>query len=177
MSMDWTQEQEHIFSAYANTSDNLQVNASPGSGKTTVQCEIWNRSQKGDILYLAFNKAIVEEMCLRTTPRTGSKICTFNSLGHSICTQAFPGVKLNQYKIQKYIKSLVEHKIPKRNREKCKHELVKLVRYLKNIPHAISEEDMQGCIEFYDIDVYPDMQYHAMCVLNANLMLHERFYI
>src|SRR2546430_12550616 len=151
MSIQWSLEQLDIFSKYNDGCDNLQVNASPGSGKTTVQCEIWNRSHIGDTLYLAFNKAIVEEMYLRTQPRNGSKICTFNSLGHSICSQAFPGVKLNQYKIQKYVKALIEHKLSLKNKERNKYELIKLVRYLKNIPHAISEDDIQACIDFYDI--------------------------
>ncbi len=167
--MQWSLEQENIFSAYEDMSDNLQVNAAPGSGKTTVQCEIWNRSFIGNTLYLAFNKPIVEEMCLRTQPRHGSKISTFNSLGHSICINTWPGLKLNKYKIEKHVKALVEHKLPTRSKEKDKYELVKLVRYLKNIPHEVSSVDVQDTIDFYDIDMYPDMIEHALKVLLANI--------
>src|SRR6266853_893037 len=168
MNIQWSDEQLDIFSVYEDIQENIQVNASPGSGKTTIQCEIWNRSLLGNTLYLAFNKAIVEEMCLKTIPRHGSKISTFNSLGHSICMNTWPNIKFNVHKIAKHVRS-IEHLIPERNQ--CRYELIKLVKYLKNIPHAlhIDEGDVEDVTEFYDIDVYPDMVDHALHVLKENI--------
>ena len=67
--MAWSRYQEDIFDAVESTNDNLLVNACPGSGKTTTIREIWNRLPEDEsVIYLAFNKAIVEEArgrCLR----------------------------------------------------------------------------------------------------------------
>lgn len=67
--MQWSQYQESIFTAVSDDARSLLVEAVAGSGKTTTLVELINRIPQGKrTIFLAFNKAIAEELKKRVNP-------------------------------------------------------------------------------------------------------------
>lgn len=82
--MEWSNFQTDIFDATQADKSNLMIQACAGSGKTTVLVEIAKRCQ-GNILFLAFNKSIQEELKARLGNSADCK--TFHSYGLSLLKQ------------------------------------------------------------------------------------------
>lgn len=77
--------QQAILDWVANGSGDGAVNAVAGSGKTTT-LTLATQAAKGSVLFLAFNKSIVEELARRMP--AGTQVQTLNSLGHrALCAQ------------------------------------------------------------------------------------------
>jgi DNA helicase-2/ATP-dependent DNA helicase PcrA len=72
--------QQAIFDWVQHGKGDAAVNAVAGSGKTTTLVQAASLVPPGDLLFLAFNKAIVEEL-QRRLPAT-AQVQTLNSLGH-----------------------------------------------------------------------------------------------
>lgn len=87
-----TPEQLAIVEAATQTSDNLLVEALAGAAKTSTLVLIAEALPQTDILCLAFNKKIADEMSQRL-PRN-CKARTLNSIGHSAWSNAL-GRRLN----------------------------------------------------------------------------------
>jgi len=75
-----TPEQSLIITAAVETQDNLMIQALAGAAKTSTLVLIAEALPKKEILCLAFNKRIAEEMAERLP--TNCKSSTLNSLGH-----------------------------------------------------------------------------------------------
>lgn len=100
--IDWSPMQEAIFTEVETNDINLAVEAVAGSGKTTTILECMRRLPKGsDVLFLAFNKAIVTTLALKIPISTDAK--TMNSLGHGLLMRKLKAqglsVKLNSYRL------------------------------------------------------------------------------
>jgi len=78
----WSQYQQNIFAFAQSGTGNAVVEAVAGSGKSTTIVECLNRIQ-GSSIFLAFNKAIAEELKAR-----GVNARTFHSLTFSPVTKA-----------------------------------------------------------------------------------------
>lgn len=78
----WSEMSKNLFHNVETTENNLQVNASPGSGKTTNCKEIWRRFVGASICYTVFSKANADE-AKQKLPYKGdnSFIGTMHSLG------------------------------------------------------------------------------------------------
>lgn len=86
----WSKYQNDIFNAVATTTDNLAVNAVAGSGKTTTIVEAARRIPGGRrVLFLAFNKHIVNELSARLPKGVDCK--TIHSLGYTACAKGYTG--------------------------------------------------------------------------------------
>lgn len=178
MTIQWSQEQLDIFGAFQETDVNLIVNASPGSGKTTVSREIWQLAHGQKVLYLAFNKPIVTEMLAKIgltdqeLEKQGKAIRTFNSFGHRIVTSSMR-VKLDQNKIYRYIKD-IEYKFPENRRYEYKSYLAKAVQYSKSniIPEfdRYEEGDIVELVDMYDLDTYPGMVRDVQNILKKSAL-------
>ena len=62
--LEYSEYQLDIFNAVENGNENIAINAVAGSGKTTTivsACKRLNESER-DVIFLAFNKLIVEEL-------------------------------------------------------------------------------------------------------------------
>jgi F-box protein, helicase, 18 len=103
--MNPTDEQIAIIDAIENGSDNLEVNALAGTGKTTTLDFIQSASPKQPVLCLAFNKRIAEEMKKKFPDTTTVK--TMNGLGHGIWYKAVGKMDLNPKKMQEIFKEQV----------------------------------------------------------------------
>lgn len=82
MSRIWSKYQQAIFDAATQGRDNLVIEAVAGSGKTTTLVELIQRLN-GSTIFLAFNKAIAEELKAR-----GVNARTFHSLTYRPVLQA-----------------------------------------------------------------------------------------
>ena len=84
--------QTNIFNAIENETYNILIAALAGSGKTTTIVKALELLPKGSkTLFLAFNKAIAEELQARVP--SGVEARTLNSFGASILNKGIPGYK------------------------------------------------------------------------------------
>jgi len=100
--LDWSSMQKDIFDYVENSDINISVEAVAGSGKTTTVLECMRRLPKGsDVLFLAFNKAIVNTLASKIPFSTDAK--TMNSLGHGLLMRKLKSQglspKLNSYRL------------------------------------------------------------------------------
>jgi len=100
--------QQAIFTEVQNGKGNLAINAVAGSGKTTtiVECCKLLHLSKYDVKFLAFNKAIVQEL----DAKIGSfaDVSTLHSFGFSVLRKVNKSVKTNNRKYTNYIRESVD---------------------------------------------------------------------
>src|SRR5208282_6760035 len=89
----WSPFQEAVFDAVKQP-DNILIQAVAGSGKTTTIIEAM-RYAPGSSLFMAFNKAIAED--IRRKASSGD-VKTLNALGHRLWMQNRPSAKLESRK-------------------------------------------------------------------------------
>ena len=78
--MNYSDKQLRIFEEYENTTNNLTIEAAPGSGKTFTLLELLKRTPKHyKSIFLAFNKSIQTE--LESKVPEGTDALTLHSLG------------------------------------------------------------------------------------------------
>lgn len=88
-----TAEQSAIVTAAETTTDNLLVNALAGAAKTSTLVLVAQALRKQQMLCLAFNKRIADEMKERLPPNC--EALTLNSLGHRAWAAHLGGRRLN----------------------------------------------------------------------------------
>ena len=108
--LEYSDYQLDIFDAVEHGDDNIAINAVAGSGKTTTivaACKRLNASER-DVIFLAFNKLIVEE--LKTKLKDYAYVSTLHSFGFSILKRLYNQpkygmyIKVDDWKYQKYVK-------------------------------------------------------------------------
>src|SRR5438132_1178961 len=80
LNMTPTQEQQAIINAATTTQDNLLISALAGAAKTSTLVMVAQALPKVQMLCLAFNKRIAEEMTARLPMNCEAR--TLNALGH-----------------------------------------------------------------------------------------------
>jgi superfamily I DNA/RNA helicase len=102
-----TPEQSAIIDAATTTQDNLMVGALAGTGKTSTLVMVTQALPKVDILFLAFNKRIADELSRKLPPN--AKAQTLNSLGHRAWAET-TGIRLtlDDSKMYKLLKAEIE---------------------------------------------------------------------
>lgn len=106
MSFTPTPEQLAIVAAATDTTDNLLVSALAGAAKTSTLVLIAEALCSKQILCLAFNKKIADEMKERLPPNCECR--TLNSLGYMIWRETVRGVRI-EVKANKMHELLYEH--------------------------------------------------------------------
>ena len=107
--MAWSKYQIDIFD-YATSLDggSFAINAVAGSGKTTTEVECARRIAakypEETILFLAFNKSIVDKLKESTKEFPGIKCNTLHSLGMGILYRSKLTLNLNESKYKNYIR-------------------------------------------------------------------------
>jgi DNA helicase-2/ATP-dependent DNA helicase PcrA len=101
-----TAEQAAIIAAVRDTTDNIIVNALAGTGKTSTIEMVCHAVKNIPILYLAFNKRIVDEAAKRMPSHVECR--TQNGLGHRVWAQA-TGKRLvvDSGKMRQILKNLI----------------------------------------------------------------------
>ncbi|CAM5998775.1 unnamed protein product [Sphagnum balticum] len=100
----WSPQQEEVFRLCKDPSQGLLISAVAGSGKTTTLIEAMKHSP-GSTLFLAFNKAIAEDIKRKTF---SGDVRTLNALGHSIWARNKPKAKLESRKTMILLKALMK---------------------------------------------------------------------
>ena len=111
--LEYSDYQLDIFDAVENGSENIAINAVAGSGKTTTIVSACKRlgEKEHNVLFLAFNKLIVEE--LKTKLKGYAEVSTLHAFGFHVlkkyynCPQYKMFVKVDDWKYQKYVKQNV----------------------------------------------------------------------
>ena len=111
--LEYSDYQLDIFDAVEHGNDNIAINAVAGSGKTTTivaACKRLNASER-DVIFLAFNKLIVEE--LKGKLKDYAYVSTLHAFGFSILKRLYNQpkyrmyIKVDDWKYQKYVKDNV----------------------------------------------------------------------
>ena len=111
--LEYSDYQLDIFDAVEHGDENIAINAVAGSGKTTTivsACKRLNASER-DVIFLAFNKLIVEE--LKTKLRDYAYVSTLHAFGFSILKRLYNQpkygmyIKVDSWKYQKYVRQNV----------------------------------------------------------------------
>lgn len=107
--------QAAIFDYIEHGVGNLVINACAGSSKTTTIINCLNKidTQKR-ILFVAFNKSIVDEIKEKVTITDNINVTTFHSLGLSILREdkEYKDAKIDEFKYKNYIKNNIEELSP-----------------------------------------------------------------
>lgn len=97
--------QSAIFNDIAEGSGNSIINAVAGSGKTTTLVKGFDYLPSGlSTLFVAFNKAIAEELSARIPQNKGINCSTLHSFGFKACFNAYGRVKMDKYKVNNLCK-------------------------------------------------------------------------
>lgn len=84
----WSDRQNAVFDTYAKTSQNIVIEATAGSGKTTTIVECCRRTAPyKKCFFSAFNKSIAEELKTRLPERV--EVSTFHSKGLKVLLRNF----------------------------------------------------------------------------------------
>lgn len=172
----WSTYSKNIFSAVVSTTDNLQINACPGSGKTTNCKEIWRRSQDDNICYVVFNKANAEE-AKNKLPYKGQQsfIGTMHSLGlraiNTVLGKDKPQIDLQHKKVRK----LIWDNYPF-IRDRCatvkQNDIYKLVSLCKG--YATDGTDIcKELIDMYDISDFAELIPASQDIYQRSLHNHK----
>jgi superfamily I DNA/RNA helicase len=101
-----SQYQEAIFEHIKSSNQNAVIEAVAGSGKTTTLIEsmkLLSNAQK-DIIFIAFNKHIADEM--RKKVPSGIEVKTMHAFGLEQIKKAYRGAELDINKVKKVIKDI-----------------------------------------------------------------------
>ena len=99
--------QQDIFDFIENPSGNLVVSAVAGSGKTTTIIKSLSRIPKSEnVLYLAFNKDIVESIKKKNHNMTNVTFKTLHGYGYSTLKDFNKNIEIDNYKYSKLLKDI-----------------------------------------------------------------------
>src|ERR1700678_3981909 len=158
----WSPMQSAVFDAVKTPETNIMIQAVAGSGKTTTISEAI-RYAPGSSLFMAFNKAIAEDIRRRAP---AGDVKTLNALGHFLMLQNRPAAKLNARKTLDILKQLMGDSSEFREHG---YTLSRVVGLAKNncigLDEAAQADDFQDIIDAYAFDVPIDKQtdYSYLC--------------
>ena len=156
----WSKYQETFFNKLTNSKSNLVVQATPGSSKSTILVEGAKRiNPTAKVLFVAFNKSIVEELQKKLPARV--KCSTLHAMGNSALYAKFKHLKLTESKTLIFVNYRIKKwNIEKKFEDAYKFKICRIVELMRlNLV-----EDMCGIddlIDHYDLDfMEPNYQTH-----------------
>lgn len=151
--MNFSQYQIDIFKATDETNKNIVVNATAGSGKTTILVEISKRIPRFyPSIFLAFNKSIVEELKVKLS--RGFKCSTIHAYGMKILYNNYSNIDLNQYKTFGFSQDYVRKNGTKKIKDSFFFNVSQLWSLLRLNGYYIDNEDVLNQIcDYYGISM------------------------
>ena len=141
--------QKKIFDFITKGSGNAVINAKAGSGKTTTLVEAMKLiSSKEKVLFVAFNKAIEEELKNRLKEYSNVDIKTYHGLGFSLLRKKIGTnkIRVNEYKYTAMINNCISTLSPESARmgkdelRQFKTNLKELIDFARfNLAETVSE--------------------------------------
>lgn len=103
--------QEKIFENIVHGTSNMVINAVAGSGKsTTIVNALKLIPEDTKVLFIAFNKDIVESLKQKVGEKNNVHITTYHSLGYSILIEKLKNKPvLDEYKYRTYIRTISDN--------------------------------------------------------------------
>lgn len=151
--------QKAIYDTFCNTSDNINISAVAGSGKTTVLIELLNYIPADkNALFVAFNNSIVDELKKRIGRKNNVEISTIHSYGwHSILSRYGSRVKMNPNKILGKIEMVLKadefQDISVKKHGYYFYIIPKIVDLMRCNLISANEKDIEKMSMYYDLDV------------------------
>ena len=161
--IDASEYQNAIYDKIEYDTCNIIVNAAAGAAKTTTMVNALRLPIFGDgkkkVLFIAFNKSIVEAIEAKVKDRENITIRTFHSLGYQMIRNCFPDKKIqineNKYLIYintNYAKFINPQKLTNRSKKLIfKKNIEKLVDYCRYYV-AVTNADYKKIAEKYGIN-------------------------
>ena len=136
--------QKQIFDNILHGSSNMVINAVAGSGKsTTIVNALKLIPDEMKVLFIAFNKDIVETLKNKVGEQLNVNIMTYHSLGYSILLEKFKNKpELDVYKYQTYIRTNLSEL--SENNEVLAHFSEKLM-YTRNVEKLVDYSRYNLC--------------------------------
>lgn len=104
MSFKPSKYQEAIFEHIKNSNNNAVVEAVAGSGKSTTLVESMKISNIKDVIFIAFNRHIADEMKKRVP--NGIEVKTMHSYGLEQIKKTYSRAEIDQHKVRRVIKEI-----------------------------------------------------------------------
>lgn len=95
--------QQAIFDHIKNSNQNAVIEAVAGSGKTTTLIESLKMSNATNVIFVAFNKHIAEE--LKPKVPSGVRVSTMHSFGYEQILRTYGKVNIDNFKVKKVIQN------------------------------------------------------------------------
>ena len=164
---DASEYQDAIFDCVEHGVGNMIINAAAGAAKTTTIVNCMNIiDKKKKVLFIAFNKDIVETIRKKIGNKPNVKVSTFHSLGFSIFkenTNYSSYDIINEFKYKNYIKShineLTEYEetnsIGQNNKKTYISNIINLVDYSRYYMKFKTKE-IEEMVAKYKIDIIRD---------------------
>lgn len=150
--MDFTPSvyQNKIFEFITKGTGNAVINAKAGSGKTTTLVEAMKLiPQKEKVLFVAFNKAIEQELSTRLKGYDNVDIKTYHGLGYALLRNNLGkqnSIRLNEYKYTTFINNNIHilapdsYRLGKDDMRLFKNNLKQLVDFARfNLAQSVDE--------------------------------------
>lgn len=165
--------QEKIFDNIVHGTSNMVINAVAGSGKsTTIVNSLKLIPDNMNVLFIAFNKDIVESLKQKVGEKSNVHITTYHALGYSILIEKLKNKpELDEYKYKTYIRTICEEMAIKgvismgfSQRVMYVRNIEKLVDYARyNLCQSVKE--IEKIAEKYNIDTF-----HDECEIAVNVL-------
>lgn len=198
--MNYSPYQRAIFDAIRNTKRHIIVGATAGSGKTTTIVEAAKLiPQDKKVLFLAFNKAIVEELKGRL-PRN-VECSTLHSLGlKQLRLHLHKNIRVSEWKITKYAEEYTKDEFPNEDQRtdkiKANINIRSILTYARlnkaDVPEKrlekVEDDPIFNIVSYYGIMplgreehiarlVWKDINWHHQRVLEGHIHPRQAFYI
>jgi DNA helicase II / ATP-dependent DNA helicase PcrA len=149
-----SKEQIAVFHHINNSNKNLIVSAVAGSGKTTTLLEALNRiPENKTVLFMAFNKAISEELIKKAPRRSNILIKTVHGFGYSLLLDYNEEIKTNFFKYNNIFRNVLDYNRDNNFESIKKYEFksseLKLIEKIKTIINNNIEIDSEFNIDEY----------------------------
>lgn len=160
MNFNPSEYQKKIFEFVTKGTGNAVINAKAGSGKTTTLVEAMKLiPEKEKVLFVAFNKAIEQELTSRLTDYKHVEVKTYHGLGFSLLRNSsgkYKNVRINEYKYNVYINNNItffapEHIINNKNDVRIYKSNLKSIIDFVRFNLAQSKNEIKEICEKYDI--------------------------
>jgi len=167
--MKWSNYSEAIFSQFADSEDNIIVQACPGSGKTTNIKHLWTLTDKPTV-YLVFGKANQVTATAALPQRQGSDVLTTHSLGARAIYKTFGKVTLDDKKVLGIIRDRRRGKFAGKEARGQEYMLAHSVSAVKgiNTGEIFTVQAYNKMVSTYDLDEYPSMYEDTVNTLTAS---------
>jgi AAA domain/UvrD-like helicase C-terminal domain len=145
--MDWSSEQQAIFSWFKSGKGNLVVEAFAGTGKTSTIKEAFRHAPEGKILYAVFNKRNQKEAQEKITDAR-VQVRTLHSLGYYFIKQVWENAKPHEDVESDRLASFINITA----NSEFAGAILKLVSFAKNLTINTTTEQLREICEDREIE-------------------------